>query len=1271
MSELERVQLIKERLIKNENITNEGLKSDFAFLLGQIPLSLDEKQLILLNDTISVAILRVYKKNLHFISIDRLNSLFDHVQKYLDQSTSAMFSSLTTILKRLIDYLIKFEQSSQEILESWVDKLVESPTKSNFKHLETLLKSLHDKTYIPRTYQDFFTKSLKLMCDKDLANSIARVLVFQIQNGDDDWIPQILYALGDQNLKVPVSLQILPSLLKSKPENFTKLIENSSENTEILITLLKVGQDLQIIQNPYEKIPKQQFLSLLTHANVEHRIDSLILLLGSTAKHSKSWPVELIVYDFFQESHILDIFLNDYENVESRNKFVSVMNNFLSNRLKVSLITLSKSDSPESKVLIQGGKTFLKSFVTQLTLYLQPTANYSQIATSMELLHNILSDLAQFLAKTLRSGVLESLLLHNLLNDYENIRDWSLKILKIYPQLNIQEHMIQHLKRESDFACQDLVGRKSEGGAKAMEFLVYYYETHSLNVEDLVSSLISKIKDGIKRRTYIHGYLKALSSIDEMYFRSEIVTLIDLAKIAWDRNKTFLIDEKITESAEFDNKEEMTCSWKVVKETNSLVTVLLRMPVIFDDTFLECSNRMIEQISLIKHKGVVQDIYLSFVEVCQACLALKSLSKFPEIWLQQNLQLMLTKTQAISRRSGGLPYLITGILAALKNRIDLVDSTILKLIEVAQESSEHYADQKNDIPQVHAFNCLKQLFMDSEFSNISDKYVKVCLELSFDNFNAKNWSVRNCAVMLFGSIELRLFKNLKKYPAHLFFGKYKGLNKTFNALLQQDSKCRNSNPIVFPISIIVGKLDFSGSDEIKNELWPVISTYLASEDYKVREIVGRSIVTMLSPADLILMSTTIFNQDFKTNNYIHGYLITILESIKRFEDSQENHLRLFLSNIEVYSKNSFLFNYCIKIIHELSDRLSYTIDSKILDFLGNSLISYSDLPGGEAQLLICSIFELLILQNKKLQNTCSVDLINFCLSLNYKVQICVLELLLTLPTNIWQSCHEAIWHLIKSEETWSYVKTLALEAYNQILLRVPLDSTKASILISLSENENQKLALTALKCLGGFEKGRKDLVSKCLKNCEDGMPYENREAAITCLERIALDEELSPSDVDEGTKAIAIMTLYVYGLNDEDEGLRMRSSKFFSKLFQLDYDASSTYLQYKGIELLSKWRYSLKKAIETIILRQIKPFEAKLKSIYGLERDNLYKNELIIAQSLLKLYIEWHGSIDAQEWVKLVVKLGIHDPTDFRDEFMITTAVKVAAYNKVILGRNN
>lgn len=82
-----------------------------------------------------------------------------------------------------------------------------------------------------------------------------------------------------------------------------------------------------------------------------------------------------------------------------------------------------------------------------------------------------------------------------------------------------------------------------------------------------------------------------------------------------------------------------------------------------------------------------------------------------------------------TRRSAGIPALIVGILSANAERPSL-RSVMGDLRRIAQEPALVARTDGSDLPQVHALNCIKDVFKSSFLSKRAEEHLTESLQLA-------------------------------------------------------------------------------------------------------------------------------------------------------------------------------------------------------------------------------------------------------------------------------------------------------------------------------------------------------------------------------------------------------------------------------------------------------------------------------------------------------------------------------------------------------------
>ena len=84
---------------------------------------------------------------------------------------------------------------------------------------------------------------------------------------------------------------------------------------------------------------------------------------------------------------------------------------------------------------------------------------------------------------------------------------------------------------------------------------------------------------------------------------------------------------------------------------------------------------------------------------------------------------------ALTRRSAGIPAMITGILAACADH-GFFDDAVLDLQAIADGPILYVEPGDARLPQVHALNCLKDIFTDARFGPSTEDHVADTIDIA-------------------------------------------------------------------------------------------------------------------------------------------------------------------------------------------------------------------------------------------------------------------------------------------------------------------------------------------------------------------------------------------------------------------------------------------------------------------------------------------------------------------------------------------------------------
>ena len=97
--------------------------------------------------------------------------------------------------------------------------------------------------------------------------------------------------------------------------------------------------------------------------------------------------------------------------------------------------------------------------------------------------------------------------------------------------------------------------------------------------------------------------------------------------------------------------------------------------------------------------------------------------------LQLALSIMEEQAAKLTRRSAGLPAIITGVLIG-NSSSDFFGEAVRKLQTMAEAPLEHDASRGLRLPQVHALNCLKDIFTNSKLGPSSEPHLSSTLVIA-------------------------------------------------------------------------------------------------------------------------------------------------------------------------------------------------------------------------------------------------------------------------------------------------------------------------------------------------------------------------------------------------------------------------------------------------------------------------------------------------------------------------------------------------------------
>ncbi|CAO3651150.1 unnamed protein product [Cunninghamella echinulata] len=392
----------------------------------------------------------------------------------------------------------------------------------------------------------------------------------------------------------------------------------------------------------------------------------------------------------------------------------------------------------------------------------------------------------------------------------------------------------------------------------------------------------------------------------------------------------------------------LSCCWRAVKEASSLMEVIIsKTPlqstnnknnkgILTYDDLGKCGNLLRSLLTSIRHRGAFSSVYPTYVALCSRLLNSQdiTLHKLPQQWLQGHLSSLTSSNISITRRSAGLPLCILAIVSSESvTKKELLGETFQHLLKLAREEPPMDADQRVDLPQVHAYNIMRTIFMDSKLGTRVLEYASDGYFLAINGFSSSSWAIRNCSVMLFSTLLQRTLGTKKIRDEHSTVNNLTGQEfftrfpKLHSYLLKElkiavDQLLGNSttevvHPGLYPILTLLSRLRPSVVDSKvlpMSSFAPLVMSCAASSIYKTREMSARALIPLIPSTSLTKTVIQLLTWDAKlSQNEIHGRLLQVQLLLR-------GHLLYATKKdtlLEFISESPSAFLQCFKVMNRL------------------------------------------------------------------------------------------------------------------------------------------------------------------------------------------------------------------------------------------------------------------------------------------------------------------------------------------------------------------
>ncbi|KAI1128044.1 putative death-receptor fusion protein-domain-containing protein [Nemania abortiva] len=412
------------------------------------------------------------------------------------------------------------------------------------------------------------------------------------------------------------------------------------------------------------------------------------------------------------------------------------------------------------------------------------------------------------------------------------------------------------------------------------------------------------------------------------------------------------LPEELQQIEGLDTKDLLSYSFRAIHESSNLMRSIAQNAR-YDrkqgflaptrQNFEDIGNLTFDELSNLRHRGAFSTVSQTFTACCQLVQCIPTHQNDIDLlqrWYEGALLCIHTQGST-TRRSAGIPAIIVGILASKAGKPSFRD-VIIKLQEIGRQPAFVSETDGSNLPQVHALNCLKDIFKTSFLSSRAEPYLTDCLQLAALSLQSEVWAIRNCGLLLLRSLIDNLFGTNESKSAmesgwdgrtvRIAYHRFEALPSLLVNLLELGKKSSGitigtqTAEAVFPALDIIRR---AGPPEGHIEkLYDIVSWYLGSRIWHVREIAARTLCSLLLTPTWLRSIKLLVSSPDQNSNKLHGALLTIRFLLERLlqvmpeQLSEENIYAIYELLSDLATSSSYL-QVCTEVQAVYMDILNF------------------------------------------------------------------------------------------------------------------------------------------------------------------------------------------------------------------------------------------------------------------------------------------------------------------------------------------------------------
>jgi hypothetical protein len=190
------------------------------------------------------------------------------------------------------------------------------------------------------------------------------------------------------------------------------------------------------------------------------------------------------------------------------------------------------------------------------------------------------------------------------------------------------------------------------------------------------------------------------------------------------------------------------------------------------------------------------------------------------------------------------------------------------------------------LPQVHALNCLRAIFLNTLLGTSSERYITACLHMAAGCLTSNIWAIRNCGLMLFKALIDRMLGSTDSQnwsdetitgSSRFTYRDAPGLLEIVIKLLRRSAKQLNLESTAvesaFPALKLLQRVPPpAGSRE---EIRGLVLELCGSPHWHMREMAARTHLALVDHQNNVSVITSLLPSMKLRQNQIHGQLLCI------------------------------------------------------------------------------------------------------------------------------------------------------------------------------------------------------------------------------------------------------------------------------------------------------------------------------------------------------------------------------------------------------------